>query len=167
MAHEQKRPVALMSLIVTLEEHFADKFSYVGYSLYRGPQPHKEAMAYLIDTQQIKRIVNLRMPNDIWPDEPRLAAGAGIEYFNVPLDPLSAPSKECVEHILKLLHVPQKTFVHCQHGVDRTGTVVACYKIRFLKISNAAALKEAEDRGMQDFEISMKEFIKEFDKNNL
>jgi protein tyrosine/serine phosphatase len=47
-------------------------------------------------------------------------------------------------------------------GKDRTGTVIACYRIVHDKWPNARALTEAVDNGLNFTEHGMKTYIKNF-----
>ncbi|QYM78746.1 hypothetical protein K0B96_15800 [Horticoccus luteus] len=53
-------------------------------------------------------------------------------------------------------------FIHCQHGADRTGTIIACYRIRHDGWTADAALAEAKRYGMSEWEFGMKDFVRHF-----
>ena len=57
---------------------------------------------------------------------------------------------------------PGPVFVHCQFGCDRTGTIVACYRIHHYNWSGESALREAESHGMSRLEFEMRRFVVEF-----
>ncbi len=50
-------------------------------------------------------------------------------------------------------------FVHCKRGADRTGTVIACYRINHDHWQNQKALTEAKYLGMSRLETAMRHFI--------
>jgi protein tyrosine/serine phosphatase len=76
---------------------------------------------------------------------------------------ISRPKDEQIRQVLALLgSVSTPIFVHCQYGCDRTGTVIACYRILHDGWSSQLALREAERYGFSKFEGSMKRFIVEF-----
>jgi protein tyrosine/serine phosphatase len=52
--------------------------------------------------------------------------------------------------------------VHCWRGKDRTGTIIACYRIQHDGWSSRQALKEAEQRGLSHAEFGMRSFILKF-----
>lgn len=137
-------------------------YDRVNASLYRGGQPNDLGVQWLRDAG-IKSIINLRMANDVWPGEPLAAQECGIQYTNLPLHGFSAPTRAEVETILTTIErLPKPVFIHCQHGCDRTGTIVACYRIHRDGWTQKAALKEASVYGMSVFELEMKQFIREF-----
>ena len=53
-------------------------------------------------------------------------------------------------------------FVHCQRGADRTGAVIASYRVDHDHWDNARALSEAMDRGMSRFQFPRKSYIRAF-----
>jgi protein tyrosine/serine phosphatase len=53
-------------------------------------------------------------------------------------------------------------FVHCRRGKDRTGTVIACYRIQHDGWDNRHALEEAKEHGMSSFERAMRAYILSF-----
>src|SRR5207244_149014 len=136
-------------------------FGKVGDGLYRGAQPDEVGMKNL-KRLGIKTVVNLRMGDDVWSAEEAQARANGITYTNVPLRGLGRPTDEQVANLLGLLDtLPSPVFVHCQHGCDRTGLIVACYRIQHDKWLNEAALDEAGHYGMSPFERGMRKFVKE------
>ena len=88
-----------------------------------------------------------------------------MQYYSIPLPGLKAPQKKQIATILSLLNDSQNwpVFVHCQHGRDRAGTVVACYRIAHDNWTNQRALKEAAYRGLSRFERGMRAFILQYE----
>lgn len=87
-----------------------------------------------------------------------------MQYVNVPFPPFSAPDKEQVRTVLQLLlnHGTQPLFLHCRRGKDRTGTMVACYRVQHDGWTNAKALAEANEYGMSRAERGMRSFVLHF-----
>ena len=139
-------------------------FGKISDALYRGAQPDAAAMTNLAKLG-VKMIINLRMSKDLWAPEESLARAQGILYTNIPLRGLGRPTDDQVHSILALIeNAPGPVFVHCQHGCDRTGTVVACYRIQHDKWTGDAALEEAVRYGISRFERGMRHFIADFAK---
>jgi protein tyrosine/serine phosphatase len=139
-------------------------FGKIDEGVYRGAQPGALGITNLARLG-VKSIINLRMPGDVWKDEERLALAHGILYTNLPLAGTGRPSDNQVRMALEMIEtLPGPVFVHCQHGCDRTGVIIACYRIRHDKWSNEAALQEADRYGMSKLEHGMRGFVLEFGK---
>jgi tyrosine-protein phosphatase SIW14 len=135
-------------------------FQRVNEQLYRGAQPAKGGMQKLAELG-IKTVINLRGAGDGTRAEEREAEAAGLVYFNIPLKPYRRPEADRIERILSIINTPenQPVFIHCQRGKDRTGTVVAVYRIRHDNWTAAAALQEARTQGMRWLVFEMKDYI--------
>jgi len=139
-------------------------FGKVNEELYRGAQPDADAISNL-KRLGIKSIVCLRTSGKDWKKETAAAQAQGIFCTNFPFSGIRSPKEAQVREVLATIKaLPAPVFVHCQHGCDRTGTVIACYRIQFEKWSNEAALAEAERYGISKLEHGMRDFILEFGK---
>ena len=140
-------------------------FGQVNERVYRGAQPNEAGMASLKQLG-IKSIINLRMTNDVLSAELDQARNLSILYTNVPLAGFARPTNEQIRRVLALIDsLPSPVFIHCQHGCDRTGTVIACYRIQHDGWSGDAALQEARRYGLSFFERGMREYIVDFAKS--
>ncbi|HZV35464.1 MAG TPA: tyrosine-protein phosphatase [Verrucomicrobiae bacterium] len=139
-------------------------FGRVNEFLFRGAQPDTAAIENL-KRLGVKSIINLRVPKEASTNEEAHAHATGIVYTNVPLAGMGRPTDEQVAKILSLIDtLPKPVFVHCKHGCDRTGTVVACYRIAHDHWTTADALNEAGTYGMSGLERGMREYIVNFAK---
>jgi tyrosine-protein phosphatase SIW14 len=139
-------------------------FGKVNDSLYRGGQPDHKAMQQLA-AMGVRSVINLRMTNDVWNGEQAVATAYSMAYTNIPLRSLSAPTDAQVACVLAAISaMPKPVFVHCRHGCDRTGTILACYRIQQDHWANSSALKEAEVYGISPIEVAMRNYIKHFKK---
>ncbi len=134
-------------------------FGVVNERLYRGAQPDAAGLRDL-KRLGIGSIINLRMTNDVWKAEAAEARANGIAYTNVPLSGIWRPTEAQVRKILGLIgSLPPPVFIHCQYGRDRTGTIIACYRIEHDRWSSQAALEEARRYGMSSLELGMRRFV--------
>src|SRR5436190_5429844 len=125
------------------------KFQSVNERIYRGGQPSREGINHLAKIG-IRTVVDLRGGNDHSAEEEKLVEAAGMRYVHVPMNALSAPTDQQIVKVLDLLDDSSAgpVFIHCKRGADRTGTAIACYRIRHDHWDNQKALKEARMTGL-------------------
>jgi protein tyrosine/serine phosphatase len=134
-------------------------FGRVSPALLRGAQPDERGIANL-QRLGVRTIINLRMPGDTWREEEAAARSHGIVYYSVPLSGLSAPTDSQVSQVLTLIATsPAPVFVHCEHGADRTGTIIACYRMQHDGWTAERAFAEAKRYGFSIFQIGMRHYI--------
>ena len=138
-------------------------FHQVNAHLYRGAQPRPEGLRRLA-ALGVKTVVNLRAADENSRAEELEVRAAGLQYFNVPLPAYARPDAEQVERALALIDAPENrpVFVHCKHGEDRTGTVVAVYRISREGWTRERAEEEAEQRGMSRTQFEMRDYIADY-----
>ena len=98
--------------------------------------------------------------------ERRLAYAADIEFVNTPMDSSGIFSYDDGKEVPGILELINKTegvvLVHCHHGSDRTGVVVACYRIRHDGWSADRAITEMKKYGNSWIHFGMRAFVKGF-----
>jgi protein tyrosine/serine phosphatase len=111
----------------------------------------------------IKTVVDLRREDEHSTSaEAQAVAAAGMTYVNVPMKGVVAPTNEQIAKVLALLDSQGPVFVHCKRGADRTGAVIACYRIAHDRWQRQQALQEAKSFGMGSFQIGLKNYVKSF-----
>jgi tyrosine-protein phosphatase SIW14 len=138
-------------------------FHEVNSQLYRGAQPRRGGLKRLAQLG-IRTVVNLRESNDQARAEEAEARAAGLRYFNVPFKRTGRPTDEQVTRVLSIINDSdnQPVFVHCRLGEDRTGTVIAVYRIAHDGWTSERAKAEANQYGMHPWEIGMKNYIHDY-----
>ncbi len=134
--------------------------------LYRGAQPDNLGIQNL-KARGIRTVVNLRETNDEWPAEQDLVQAAGMKYVHEAMNGWKRPHDTRVREVLDILEgrnpaYPLPVFVHCQHGCDRTGTIIACYRIDHEGWTTDQALREANMYEMAKEEILLRRYVREF-----
>ena len=139
------------------------KFHQVNNKLYRGAQPKKGDLQEIANLG-IMTVVNLRGKGEGVLQEEQEARRKGLRYFNVPFERAGRPRDADIERVLSIINTPeyQPVFVHCKQGVDRTGTVIAIYRITHDGWTSKEAKEEANRYGMHPWEIGMKNYIHDF-----
>jgi protein tyrosine phosphatase (PTP) superfamily phosphohydrolase (DUF442 family) len=133
----------------------------VAPGLYRGGTPDKEGIAWL-KSIGVKTIINLRHFHG--DTEGELAAAAGLRYQRLPMESSDAPSRAQVARFLALVNDPaaRPIYVHCQHGVDRTGTMMAVYRMEIDGWPNAEAFAEMEFFEAHDIWRDLRAFVRRY-----
>lgn len=127
--------------------HGIPHFAEVEPGVYRGGQPGPEGWAYLKSlgvTYDLK--LNLEFLN-----ESADAAQFGIETHSRPIDLRQQVAIEPIpiDQLDKTIQSMPRTgvFIHCEHGQDRTGLLVAMWRVRRNGWTKDQAEKEMLDRG--------------------
>lgn len=138
-------------------------FHQVDEHVYRGGQPNNDGFQYLAKIG-VKTIIDLREPGSRSRAEEKAVTAAGMKYVNVPMTGLTPPSEAEITRILAILEdgASGPAFVHCMRGADRTGAVIASYRIDHDHWGNDKALKEAMSNGMSFFQWPRQRFIRDF-----
>ena len=135
-------------------------FHQVNDHVYRGAQPTEQGFQSLAKLG-VKTIIDLREPGDRSLSERKVVEADGMRYVTIPFRGMSAPSPADVAKVLALFDDASggPVFVHCRRGADRTGTVVACYRIAHDGWDNQKALLEAKGFGMSWTEVAMHHYV--------
>ncbi len=123
-------------------------FHRVSKRLYRGAQPKRKGM-WELKKMGVKSVLNLR---SLHPDK-ELLKGTGLKYYRLRMKAWHAEEEDVVA-FLKIVNKQKNTplFVHCEYGADRTGMLVAFYRIIFCGWSKEKAIQEMTQGGF-DYHI--------------
>jgi protein tyrosine/serine phosphatase len=121
-------------------------FGYVTDTLYRGAQPSAAGFETLRHIG-VSIVVNFREEAGETAREKHEVEALGMRYIGIPWSARHAPTDSQVMEFLDLVrsnpHV--KIFVHCQRGADRTGTMIAVYRIALEHKSAPEAVSEMRE----------------------
>lgn len=103
-------------------------FGEVTPRLYRGSVPDQSGLQYLA-RHQFNTVIDFRLRHS--KKEQRDCARLKMRYIWLPLTPIMAPSKEAIDKFLAIVSNPRsgKIYLHCLAGGDRTGMMVALYRV--------------------------------------
>ena len=147
-----------------------ERFNKVDDRLYRGAQPTEAGFKKLKELG-IKTIVNLRMDADaLKTGEQKIVEGLGLKYVSIPVEDGNFFTRdrtipdEAIRAFFKLIDAVDEgpIFVHCHRGADRTGALVAFYRIGRQGWQADKAAKEARDIGMRSWYKGLQKQILEF-----
>jgi protein tyrosine phosphatase (PTP) superfamily phosphohydrolase (DUF442 family) len=133
----------------------------VAPGLYRGGQPDANGIAWL-KSIGVKTIVNLRHYHG--NTEKRLVEAAGLRYERIALESSDAPEPEQIARFLALVRDPaaRPMYVHCMHGVDRTGAMMSVYRMEEEGWTNVEAFAEMEYFGAHKIWRDLRTFVKKY-----
>lgn len=131
----------------------------VAPNLYRGAQPAPDGYATL-KMMGVKTVVNLRTTSS----EKHSVEAAGMKSVEIPLSVLSDVNPGTVNAIIDIMNNPdnQPVYIHCRQGQDRTGIIVAAYRMKVEGWSFKDAEAEMQSFGFNDIWVELKEFIREY-----
>jgi protein tyrosine/serine phosphatase len=140
---------------------FAEKISLNGIhdagkvsdQLFRGAQPTLSSLPQL-QTLGVTTIVDLRRESPQTREKERhRAESLGLRFVHIPVGGFSNPTSAQLAQFFSLFREtpPQKIFVHCEYGEDRTGVFIASYRIAFQQWTAEQALAEMYAFGFRGF----------------
>jgi tyrosine-protein phosphatase SIW14 len=110
--------------------------------LYRCEQPGRREMARLAEAG-IRSVLNLRDNHDD-DDE---AEGLALALYRVEIETDDIGDAEVIAALRIIRDAPKPVVVHCWHGADRTGCVIAMYRILNQGWTREAAIDEMINGG--------------------
>lgn len=159
--------MVVLSLVIAAQENQSYRelpnFHQVNEKLYRGGQPQRGGLKKLSELG-IKTVINLRGASDETRKEQTEAEASGMRYFNIPMSALGRPTDAQVERAMAAIDARENwpVFVHCQRGADRTGVIVAVYRISRDHWTAVKATTEAKRFGMAGIQFSKKDYIADY-----
>jgi tyrosine-protein phosphatase SIW14 len=120
-------------------------FAEITPVLYRGGQPHGAGLQSLAN-MGINTIIDVRLTGN--SKEGAEAKRLGMDFVSLPWHCLF-PKDDAIAKFLAYLraHPDKKVFVHCRYGDDRTGMMIAAYRMAVEGWSAADARKEMDAFG--------------------
>jgi protein tyrosine/serine phosphatase len=111
--------------------------------LYRGGQPTEERDWVYLKNIGIRTVIKLNKYSSLKEERDELSSAKehGINVIEIPMQPedwphnwnlWAAPTNEQVNKAVRALEHKENwpVYIHCSHGKDRTGLIVAIYRVR-------------------------------------
>ncbi len=113
--------------------------------LFRSAQPDAAGFANLAQSLNVKTVIDLRESQT----DAAYLSNSKIKPYYVPMNALHITTDEIVAALtlIKAHEGEGPILVHCQHGADRTGVVMAMYRIIYQGWSKAQAIDEMKNGG--------------------
>jgi protein tyrosine/serine phosphatase len=166
------RPLALSSLFLlacgagvpprTNPTDPAGNFYQVTDGLYRGGRPDQAGVQRLAE-MGVHTILDLEDDDQAIAAERAWAVANGLTFISSPMNGLARPDDRQVEIILGHVANPadRPMYVHCTKGQDRTGVIIALYRVRSEGWTPKDAYDEMEAHGYNNLLIAMKEYFED------
>lgn len=120
------------------------RFDFVADGIYRGSQPDAGQLEKIVAARDFKTVIKLN-PGF----EPTVK---GVTIIRHPLNAWITPSAEEIQRILQSIDKAQKpVYIHCTHGEDRTGLIVALYKVQYLHVKPEDAYLDMAAHGFHPY----------------
>lgn len=154
----------------TVDEPPIARFHRVDEHLFRGAQPTEAGLRHLRDLG-VRAVINLRAEGDAEvANERRIAESLGMRFVHIAIRDgnfftwFRRIPEDTVKQFFDVLDTtPGPLFIHCRRGTDRTGAIVAFYRIARNGWNAERALREANERGMRLWYRGLRRQIKAFD----
>jgi protein-tyrosine phosphatase len=107
-------------------------------TIFRSAQPTAAQFSMLVARYGLRSVVKLNSALEARDEVP-----GGVERFEHPWLPAGHVDHEDVAAALwDLEHAPRPVLIHCEHGVDRTGLLVALWRVEHEHALPGAAFSE-------------------------
>jgi len=155
------------ALLQELRPYF-ENIGVVNTNIIRGAQPELDQLFRLKDAGVVS-VLNLRSGSQRIEKEREKCKEVGLKYFSLPW----GNSRHAVKHnviygFLQLISDPANlpVFVHCKRGAERTGTVIAVYRVKHDHWTAEEAYQEMKKFKFRSFWFRhLKQYVFDFEKN--
>jgi tyrosine-protein phosphatase SIW14 len=110
--------------------------------VYRSEQPTRKGFMEIQD-KGIKTVINLRYGNS----DAKLVEGLDLVLIEIGMTAWEFSDNDILRALKAIESAPKPVLIHCLYGSDRTGVVMAMYRIIFLNWSKEEALAEMKRGG--------------------
>ena len=133
-------------------------------AIYRSAQADLDGYLFLREKFGLRTSLNLKLHSDR-----EIVEAAGIRFIDRPIDTMISGlikelKPERIEEILGIVNDPANgpVLVHCRQGHDRTGTIVACWRMKYQGWTYEESLEEAAAYGFNPLWDEFRDAIWDF-----
>lgn len=128
--------------------------------IYRGAQPEPEGYATL-KKMGVRTVISIRKQS-----EKKEIEAAGMESVEIPVNPFGPLESDTIKKIIAVMTDPsrQPVFLHCRRGKDRTGALIAAYRIEIDGWSLEEAEAEMKAFGFSRLYYNLKKALRSYAK---
>lgn len=120
-----------------------ENFHQVSPEVYRSGQPKERDLKLLVEQLGVKSVLCLR---DLHDDDDE-AEGLPLALYRVEMEADDVEPDKVARAMQIIKDAPKPILIHCWHGSDRTGLVVAAYRITFQNWDPVVAADELANGG--------------------
>lgn len=138
----------------------------VGPGLWRGGNPKARGLTRLKGLG-VHTIIDLMDEENI--ESRKCANRLGLQYVNIPLRRTKSIPLDAITQFLAVVNNPayKPIYVHCRSGRDRTGAMIAIYRISVENWPVSAAYKEMRTYGFNPMFRKLSRSVEEFGKQKV
>lgn len=134
-------------------------FSKVADGVYRGGQP-TDAGYQTLKNMGVRTILSLRV---LGPDSQKLRA-MGFRQHHISFKHIHPETEDVLEFLAIVTAAEnQPVFVHCREGVDRTGMMIAIYRMVVQDWPKAKAIDEMKRMGFNEWNEPIEHYLQNLD----
>lgn len=168
-------------LILALAGLIGGAFWYYHHQRYKHFAVHDEGLVYrsawlepdvfaeLIETKQIRTVINLCEPGEMgeerWEGQRKAVRGAGGQLIELSFPRVVSIDDPAVDKFIEIYSNPDNypILLHCQHGVTRTAKALSIYDILFQGMTAEESLGRMPLFGRDQHNVAIVAFARDFE----
>jgi protein tyrosine phosphatase (PTP) superfamily phosphohydrolase (DUF442 family) len=143
-------------------------FGFVTETIYRGAQPTAEGYGSL-QRLGVQIVVDFRRHAATVEAERQTVEAHGMQFVNIPWRVIDQPEGKQVAQFLRIVqdNPDKRIFAHCEYGRERTGVMVAAFRMAMQHWTPAQAQGEMRAFGFRDdwrhfWNFHLEEYVEHF-----
>lgn len=146
-----------------INNKYFNNLHIVSDSIYRSEKPSISGFKYF-EENKMASVLDLRRKHK--DSITAIKANYTGKLYFIPTKTADLSDKEIIEALKVLQNSPKPIVIHCAHGSDRTGTVIAMYRIVFQNWTKKQAIEEMK-RGGYNYHWFYPELIRYIEDSNI